>query len=952
MFIFNAKLEDASRLEQTLIGRKHIADWLEKQVLNFVETGQPLRELLIGPRGSGKTHLLGVLYNRIASRPEVQQKLAIAYMSEDEYGIDTYLDLLVRIFKALSRLTAAQEEKNRALQYIEQLKLIAPEQRIAYAERYLLEYLNGRYLLVLIENLNDIFAGINEGGQSQWRDFIQTHDNTGIVATSQAIFKDVNNRNKPFFGFFHITYLPKLSFDDALELMRTLAGYDQRDDLLQHLNTDEGRGNIRAIYELTEGNHRLLVTFYNFLKTDFKCELSRAFLQTLDKLKPYYESFLKLLSHQQQKIVQYLALQRVPQTGTQIAQNCFLQPTTVSKQMSELQRLAYVDAHKEGREAYYEITEPLLRICIEVNEDREGIIKLFVDFLGRLYTAPDLKKGFLRFSLLQDLVTPDLLNNYRDEARYYSRAIEAYVDGWQPSLEEQEKVLSLKTIEERERMIEEVVQVSEGVDLEKKSGHLIDILANSKDDFTIKSDRKRTLVDATITGNSDERSYVVVDKKGNEHHITANDREQLCAVWLITGFFCFEQKQFEKAENAFRNALEIKPDLEVGWQALGILYQEQNLLEKAETAYQESLKIEPTSFVTWVQLGKLYFKQGWYKKTELACTKAIEIEPKNIDAWKILGFIYKMQSQFKKAQDAYKKALKLSPDESGIWSDLGDLYKEQKNFELAEGAYKKALEINSDEHKAWYGLGYLFEAQEAFEKAGKAFQKAVEIKPDEYFYWFNLGYSCKIQGQFEKAEIAYQKALEIKPDFYLAWNFLASLYIETAEWSKAKEAVSQFEKYCSDDDAGKLMYLSARLGDLQQYLRAATRNAAQSEDGGLQERLIMPLLHSKPDMIKAVFSAAISGKQADMPIRGILRQILPVYIKGDSPDLEQLKSIRNALTDLYGQDEYLNYPLKYFALAIRYFREGEKKAIYELTKEERKAFFEWAGEGENDEVKD
>lgn len=917
MFIFNAKLEDASRLEQTLIGRKHIADWLEKQVLNFVGTGQPLRELLIGPRGSGKTHLLGVLYNRIASRPEVQQKLAIAYMSEDEYGVDTYLDLLVRIFKALSRLTAMQEEKNRALHYIEQLKLIAPEQRIAHAERFLLEYLNGRYLLVLIENLNDIFAGINEGGQSQWRDFIQTHDNTGIVATSQAIFKDVNNRNKPFFGFFHITYLPKLSFEDALELMRTLAGYDQRDDLLQHLKTDEGKGNIRAIYELTEGNHRLLVTFYNFLKTDFKCELSRAFLQTLDKLKPYYESFLKLLSHQQQKIVQYLALQRIPQTGTQIAQNCFLQPTTVSKQMSELQRLAYVDAHKEGREAYYEITEPLLRICIEVNEDREGIIKLFVDFLGRLYTAPDLKKGFLRFSLLQDLVTPDLRNNYRDEARYYSRAIEAYVDGWQPSAEEQKKVLSLKTIEERERMIEEMVQVSEGVDLEKKLRHLIE-----------KKEWKAV-----------EEMLMPLFKDGKTTY----------EVWLITGYIYFGQEQFEKAENAFRNVLKIKPDLEAAWGALGILYEEQNLFEKAEAAYQELLKIEPTNSGTWIQLGKLYLKQEWYKKAELASKKAMEIEPENVDAWKNLGFIYKMQSQFKKAQDAYEKALKLSPDESEIWSDLGDLYNEQKNFEPAKAAYTKALEINSDEHKAWYGLGILFEAQEAFEKSGKAFQKAVEIKPDKYFYWFNLGYSSTKQGQYEKAEIAYQKALEIKPEFYLAWSYLARLYIQTAEWSKAKEAVSQFEKHCSDNDAGKLMYLYARLGDLQQYLRAATRNVAQSEYGGLQERLIMPLHYSKPDMIKAVFSAAVSEKLADMPfIRGMLRQILPVYIKGDSPDLEQLKSIRNALTDLYGQDEYLIYPLKYFSLAIRYFREGEKKAIYELTKEERKAFFEWAGEAENE----
>jgi hypothetical protein len=52
-------------------------------------------------------------------------------------------------------------------------------------------------------------------------------------------------------------------------------------------------------------------------------------------------------------------------------------------------------------------------------------------------------------------------------------------------------------------------------------------MGNSKDDFTIKSDTERTIVDAIITGNSDKRSYVVEDKSGNEHHITANDRVQL-----------------------------------------------------------------------------------------------------------------------------------------------------------------------------------------------------------------------------------------------------------------------------------------------------------------------------------------------------------------------------------------------------------------------------------------
>ena len=322
---------------------------MEKQVLQYMNMGVPTQALIIGPRGAGKTHLLKILYSRIITDPDVQEKLAIAYMSEDEYGIDTYLDLLVRIFKAFIRQEKNDIKKQALKGYIEELKSTQPEYRIPTAERLLLDYLNDQNLLVLIENLNNIFKGIGEKGQSKWRDFIMKHGNINIIATSQSIFSDVNKRDRPFFNFFNITYLKKLTFEDARLLLLELAEMENQEGLIEHLNTDKGKGNLRAIYELTEGNHRLLVTFYDFLKAEYKSELSKAFLHTLDKLKPYYESFLKLLSPQQQKIIQYLALERIPKNGVEIAANCFLKSTTISKQMSELQA-AWVCGCKKRRQ--------------------------------------------------------------------------------------------------------------------------------------------------------------------------------------------------------------------------------------------------------------------------------------------------------------------------------------------------------------------------------------------------------------------------------------------------------------------------------------------------------------------------------------------------------------------------------------------------------------------------
>ena len=83
-------------LESMLVGRGELVDRLEKTVLDSVETGAGHNWLLIGPRGAGKTHVLAILYNRIDRNPEVRPRVVIAYMKEEERGVASFLDWLVR----------------------------------------------------------------------------------------------------------------------------------------------------------------------------------------------------------------------------------------------------------------------------------------------------------------------------------------------------------------------------------------------------------------------------------------------------------------------------------------------------------------------------------------------------------------------------------------------------------------------------------------------------------------------------------------------------------------------------------------------------------------------------------------------------------------------------------------------------------------------------------------
>jgi tetratricopeptide (TPR) repeat protein len=566
MFLYHSKIADPALLEKVLFGRRDTADWLEKIALIFAETGHATHSLLIGNRGMGKSHLISVLFHRLMRAEIVQKNVVIADLEEDPYGIADYLDLLRHIIKAIARMEQNAFAKKSLQDAHQTLIGTEPKMRVHTAERILTDYLNGRRMLLLVENLNDIFAALGETGQSRWRDFLQTHDNTMICATSQAIFSDVQSRERPFFGFFHLTYLQKLDFTEARDLLIVMATEKHNTDLIAYLDTPEGEGKLRAIFELTEGNHRLLVTFYDFFMSEFRSELSRTFLRTIDQMKPYYESFLKLLPPQQQKIVQFLVVERIPQPGKTIADNCFLPATTVSKQMSELQRLGYVSSTRQGRDAYYEITEPMLRMCLESNENTDGILSIFVDFLGNLYSSRDLKITFLQLNLSAESADPELRPKIADEAYFYSKAFPKYAKGWYASEDELQYLRRLPEAE-RETGIRRLVEDSDIGDLDSiEFGKLL------------KNKQFREAESMLNKVFPDRLSYY---------------------YWYVLGVLLNEENRLTEAKVAYRKTLELKPNNYNAWKDLSHLLIKQMQYEEARKAQEQYLMHCPDSNEKW-----------------------------------------------------------------------------------------------------------------------------------------------------------------------------------------------------------------------------------------------------------------------------------------------------------------------------------------------------------------
>ncbi len=413
-------------LEMTLVTNNDLVKRIEKDINESVKTKAGYHWLLVGPRGIGKTHLLAVLNNRITANSQINDQVVIAYLKEEERGVATFLDWLIRILKSFEKQESDPEKISEKLRSLTLLPLTEAEKE---AKRYIIEYVGNRRLLLFCENLGEIFSetkGMGIKGQRKFRDMIQQDPVWVIIATTQNLFDDIQSQSAPFYGFFNVHHLDNLTFEETIKLLDKLAIHEHNEKLRESLQNLEGRGKIKAIHEITSGNPRLVVTFYQFLDRTSITEISNSFLEMADNLTSYYQEHLHSLSAQQQKILEYLSEERLPRTVKEISSGCFITSQTASGQLKKLTDRKLVISTKDGRESYYELKEPLLRICFEIKENKGYPIKLFVDFLGRFYTFEELKKSQKINSLLLSTKKNEQYKEFNTELLYIEKTMQSF----------------------------------------------------------------------------------------------------------------------------------------------------------------------------------------------------------------------------------------------------------------------------------------------------------------------------------------------------------------------------------------------------------------------------------------------------------------------------------------------------------------------------------------------
>lgn len=328
-------------------------------VAESVEAGHARFDLILGPRGAGKSHLIGLVEH--ALRERLGDTAALVSLPED-FHPGSLLHLLARVLEGL--VEPDEFKHQRAV-------LAEPgDGREAQAAEMIHAATQARPLVLVAENLDAALSAIGRRGQKLLRGILQTRRTWSVVASARELVPAFSKESEPLFGTFVEHRLTPLSAECCREMLAALADHTGKDTLAEELRSHAGFGLVSALRHVLGGYPRAMALVFPHLGETTTASLEGALEDLAEDLTPYFQEQVARLSSGQRPVAELLAESWRPLSVTEISQATLAAQATTSTHLRHLRRNALVITTKVGREVFYELADPLFRISRAMKTQR------------------------------------------------------------------------------------------------------------------------------------------------------------------------------------------------------------------------------------------------------------------------------------------------------------------------------------------------------------------------------------------------------------------------------------------------------------------------------------------------------------------------------------------------------------------------------------------------------
>jgi tetratricopeptide (TPR) repeat protein len=219
-------------------------------------------------------------------------------------------------------------------------------------------------------------------------------------------------------------------------------------------------------------------------------------------------------------------------------------------------------------------------------------------------------------------------------------------------------------------------------------------------------------------------------------------------------------------------------------------------------------------------------------------------------------------------------------------------------------------------------MGIAYHELKQYKEAIAAYQKAIEINPKQDSAYNNMGYTYLKMKNFEKALEIFNRGLEInKNDVTLHFDLLHT-FIAINEYKAGKTQLVRALKKVKDADMLQALITEDILFPLFRY-------------GSL------PYIQSFFPYLIEIFK---KEKREETLWKAFPKAVFDLLVQIEQYDRERLAGIEELLKKTLSEEKKMKISLMMLDVGIRYLKEKDERAIYDLSKEERKVFTEFVTE--------
>ena len=343
-------------------------------------------QIVIGPRGSGKTSLLLRVVAEVGRDAALASRFFPVVFAEESYEVATAGEFWLECLTNLATQATRREDAPDLHRTVDELRAIRDDHALSnrclgalldFADR------EDKRLVLMVENLNMLFGDMADP-DAGWRlrKILQTEPRIIVFASATSRFDEIDQPDRALYDLFRVRTLRPLDTNQCAVLWETVSGHRPAPET------------VRSLEILTGGSPRLISIVARFSAGLSFRDLMAHLLDLVDDHTEYFKGHLESLPAQERRVYLALATLWKPATTREIADHARLETSTCSAQLARLGERGVVRvAGGSARRKQYYLTERLYNIYYLLRRRRgpDRLVEALIHFMESYYSPPELK---------------------------------------------------------------------------------------------------------------------------------------------------------------------------------------------------------------------------------------------------------------------------------------------------------------------------------------------------------------------------------------------------------------------------------------------------------------------------------------------------------------------------------------------------------------------------------